>query len=62
MNDYLDSQFVDTNVLIYAHDTSSGIKYKRAMALLSALWSSRNGCLSIQILQEFYVNVTLKLP
>lgn len=53
-------QFVDTNVLIYAHDASAGVKHERAVALLKALWETRTGCLSTQVLQEFYVNVTRK--
>lgn len=55
-------QFVDTNVLIYAHDLSAGEKHTRAKALLRGLWRDRTGCLSIQVLQEFYVNVTRKVP
>lgn len=54
-------QFVDTNILIYAHDTSAGAKHDRARALLQALWQERAGSLSIQVLQEFYVNVTRKV-
>lgn len=54
-------QFVDTNVLIYAHDISAGAKYARARELLGQLWDSAEGCLSIQVLQEFYVNVTRKV-
>ena len=54
-------QFVDTNVLIYAHDVSAGQKQDRARQLLRALWQSGEGCLSIQVLQEFYVNVTKKV-
>jgi len=54
-------QFVDTNVLIYAHDRSAGPKHERARGLLQELWRERTGCLSIQVLQEFYVNVTRKV-
>lgn len=54
-------QFVDTNVLVYAHDTSAGAKRDRAAALLTELWESRLGCLSIQVLQEFYVTITRKV-
>lgn len=54
-------QFVDTNVLVYAHDTSAGAKRDRVVALLEALWESRLGCLSIQVLQEFYVTITRKV-
>jgi len=51
-------QFVDTNILIYAHDTQAGIKYKKSKALLQKLWDSQRGFLSIQVLQEFYINIT----
>ncbi len=54
--------FLDTNVLVYAHDTHAGRKHEIARELLGDLWSSGQGCLSIQILQEFYVTVTKKIP
>lgn len=54
-------QFVDTNVLVYAHDTSAGKKHDRAKSLVAELWQSGNGCLSVQVLQEFYVTVTQKV-
>lgn len=53
--------FVDTNTLIYAHDLDAGVKRERAMAKLRELWDSGTGRLSIQVLQEFYVNATQKL-
>ncbi|MFV2063594.1 MAG: PIN domain-containing protein [Chloroflexota bacterium] len=54
--------FVDTNVLLYAHDRSAGSKRDVAAALVADLWTSRLGVLSTQVLQEFYVNATRKLP
>lgn len=62
MNERSDLQFIDTNILIYAHDLSAGEKNARARALIQSLWESRVGCLSVQVLQEFYVNVTQKVP
>lgn len=56
-----DLVFVDTNILLYAHDQDAGAKRERALAALKALWSSGAGRLSVQVLQEFYVNVTRKL-
>lgn len=53
--------FVDSNVLIYAHDLDAGVKRERAAAKLRELWNSGNGRLSVQVLQEFYVNATQKL-
>ena len=55
-------QFIDTNVLLYAHDVTAGAKHDRATALLAQLWDSRDGCLSVQVLQEFFVNLTRKVP
>ena len=56
-----DVAFVDTNVLIYAHDADAGLKRMRAQALMRALWESGAGRLSVQVLQEFFVNATRKL-
>jgi predicted nucleic acid-binding protein len=54
--------FVDTNVLIYAHDVDAKAKHEAAKMVLHELWSERTGVLSMQVLQEFYVNVTRKIP
>ncbi|MDP2871215.1 MAG: PIN domain-containing protein [Bacillota bacterium] len=53
--------FLDTNVLVYAHDSSAGMKHSQAKQVIQSLWDSRDGCLSIQVLQEFYVAVTRKV-
>ena len=53
--------FVDTNVLIYAHDVDAKAKHDVARSILRELWSARTGVLSLQVLQEFYVNVTRKI-
>ncbi|HYL47605.1 MAG TPA: PIN domain-containing protein [Candidatus Limnocylindrales bacterium] len=53
--------FVDTNVLIYAHDVDARAKHKIANSVLRGLWGERTGVLSLQVLQEFYVNVTRKI-
>ena len=53
--------FVDTNVLVYAEDRDAKAKHDVARDLIVELWDDRNGVLSVQILQEFYVNVTRKL-
>lgn len=57
-----DKVFVDTNVFIYAHDLEAGRKHEIARGILEELWTSRLGMLSTQVLQEFYVNVTRKIP
>jgi predicted nucleic acid-binding protein len=53
--------FVDSNILIYAHDADARRKRERAVAKLRELWESGNGRMSVQVLQEFYVNVTRKI-
>lgn len=53
--------FVDTNVLIYAHDIDAGLKHEIAKNVIRELWSERTGLLSTQVLQEFYVNVVRKI-
>lgn len=50
--------FVDTNVLVYAHDGSDGDKQAIARDLLQRLWADRSGALSTQVLQEFYAVAT----
>ena len=56
-----DKSFVDSNVLIYAHDVDAGVKRHAAAAVLRDLWVQRSGVLSTQVLHEFYVNVTRKI-
>ncbi len=53
--------FVDTNILIYAHDVDAKAKHEVAKAVLRRLWDERSGVLSPQVLQEFYVDVTRKI-
>jgi predicted nucleic acid-binding protein len=53
--------FVDTNILIYAEDRDAKAKHETARQLILRLWDERDGVVSVQVLQEFYVNVTRKL-
>lgn len=55
-------QFVDTNILVYAYDSTTAEKNKVARQLLLNLWEGCSGCLSIQVLQEFFVCITRKVP
>jgi len=54
--------FLDTNVLVYAYDTDAGPRHERARSLVAELWETRAGSVSTQVLQEFYVTVTRKVP
>jgi predicted nucleic acid-binding protein len=53
--------FIDTNILVYAHDLDAKAKHHTAKEVLRELWRERQGVLSPQVLQEFYVNVTRKI-
>jgi predicted nucleic acid-binding protein len=55
-----DRAFVDTNVLVYAHDRSAGGKHEVARVLVGRLWQERSGVVSTQVLQELYVNLRRK--
>jgi predicted nucleic acid-binding protein len=55
-----DKRFVDTNILMYAHDASAGPKHERARALVEDLWQTRSGVMSTQVLQELCVNLRRK--
>ena len=54
-------EFIDANVLVYAFDASAGSKHAAARDLVERLWESGTGCLSVQVLQEFFVTVTRKV-
>ena len=49
--------FLDTNILVYAHDADAGQKHDHAASLVAAMWQTPDTAfLSVQVLQEFYVN------
>ena len=53
--------FVDTNVLVYARDTSDPTKHTHASEWIAHLWQTGEGRLSIQVLHEYYMTTTRKL-
>ena len=57
-----DRVFLDTNILIYAHDMDAGSKHDAARAIVEKIWDDETGIISTQVIQEFYVNVTRKMP
>lgn len=59
---FMSGEFVDTNVILYAHDRSAGSKREQATTLLERLVDDGVGLLSTQVLMEFYVAATRKLP
>jgi len=57
-----ESVFFDTNILVYANDLSAGAKRDIARNLLVDSFKTGTGVLSTQVLAEFWVTVTKKLP
>ncbi|SPE30732.1 conserved hypothetical protein [Candidatus Sulfopaludibacter sp. SbA6] len=57
----MSGEFVDTNVLVYAHDGGAGTKHDRSVELLARLFEEGGGVLSVQVLAEFYAAATKKL-
>ncbi|HKT46420.1 MAG TPA: PIN domain-containing protein [Candidatus Acidoferrales bacterium] len=56
----MSGEFVNTNILLYAHDSNAGPKHERAVDLVQRLWNSGEGILSTQVLQEFAFNLSRK--
>ncbi|HYE77671.1 MAG TPA: PIN domain-containing protein [bacterium] len=54
--------FIDTNILIYAHNQQDAEKYRVANARLLEFWAGNGAILSVQVLQEFYVNAIRVFP
>ncbi len=52
--------FVDTNVLVYAHDSRHPDKQQRAWEWMRHVWQSQTGRLSFQVLSEFFQVVAVK--
>ena len=53
--------FFDTNVFVYADDTSSPRKQDRAIALIAEHFSRGTAVISLQVLQEYFSAATRKL-
>lgn len=53
--------FVDTNVFLYARDSTEPDKQRRAHGWLTFLWRHRTGRTSFQVLKEYYQVYTRKL-
>jgi predicted nucleic acid-binding protein len=54
-------QFLDTNVLVYAHDADAGTKAERAREIILRALEERSGVVSSQVLGEYFVVATRKL-
>jgi predicted nucleic acid-binding protein len=53
--------FFDTNVLLYGDDKSSPVKQRRSRDLVAEHRRAGTGVISLQVLQEYFANVTRKL-
>jgi predicted nucleic acid-binding protein len=53
--------FLDTNVLVYSDDPRDPAKQARALDLIKDHLRLRNGVVSLQVLQEYFVTATGKL-
>ena len=56
-----DKLFFDTNILVYAFDKSDKLKHNISSNLIKTAFENRNGCISTQVLQEFFVVTTQKI-
>lgn len=54
-------RLIDTNVLVYAYDTSEKAKRQIARSLLDEIWDQGGGVVTLQNLSEFFVAVTGKV-
>ncbi|MCL4233822.1 MAG: PIN domain-containing protein [Deltaproteobacteria bacterium] len=54
-------EFVDANILVYAHDAGAGRKRDLAARLIDRLMTLDDGALSTQVLAEFFVVSTRKI-
>ena len=53
--------FVDTNILVYAHDADAEEKHRVALAKVRALWDQPYPpAISVQVLAELYTSLTKK--
>jgi len=56
-----DNVFIDTNILVYAHDKDTGLKHSKASQIVATFWEQRQRpFISIQVLQELHVNLARK--
>jgi len=53
--------FLDTNILLYCDDPTDATKHRRALELVLEHKTHRTGVVSLQVLQEYFVNATRKL-
>ncbi|RKX95991.1 MAG: PIN domain nuclease [Spirochaetes bacterium] len=55
-----DRYFIDTNIIVYAHDNTYPDKQLKAQEIIFNGMRKNNGVISAQVLSEFFVTVTKK--
>jgi predicted nucleic acid-binding protein len=58
----MSGEFLNTNILVYAFDTTAGTRHEIARELVDRLLDEGSGLTSIQVLQELLVTLTRKVP
>ncbi len=53
--------FFDTNILVYANDSTEVLKQEIARKLIKKALSEQSAVISLQVLSEFWVTVTQKI-
>ncbi|MEO6281101.1 PIN domain-containing protein [Roseateles sp.] len=56
-----DLVFVDTSVLLFSEDGARPAERELVLAWLRALWSTRRGRVSVQVLNDFYLLATRQI-
>ena len=54
-------KLIDTNILVYAYDTSEGAKHEASKEVLRLIWIEGEGVVCVQNLMEFFVVITKKV-
>ncbi len=54
-------KLIDTNILVYAYDTSEGAKHTASKDALRMIWIEGGGVVCVQNLMEFFVVITKKV-
>ncbi len=57
----MSDRLIDTNILVYAYDSSEGKKHEVANELLKKIWQEGGGIVCLQNLMDFFVVITRKV-
>jgi len=57
----MSDKLIDTNILVYAYDTSEGKKHEISKSLLKQIWEAGGGIVCLQNLMEFFIVITKKV-